>query len=116
MRQHQSAGVRAVILMVDQPAARPEPAVTPVPVYVDVFESGFGQTQATGTGSNSIQTRSDQRLAGRLFLGRRRRLEERHPRAQLRADLFDLMIALPLAFRLEPPVLRFARQLFRVRA
>ena len=41
VRQHQSAGVRAVILMVDQPAARPEPAVTPVPVYVDVFESGF---------------------------------------------------------------------------
>ena len=27
VRQHQSAGVRAVILMVDQPAARPEPAV-----------------------------------------------------------------------------------------
>ena len=42
VRQHQSAGVRAVILMVDQPVARPEPAVTPVPVYVDVFESGYG--------------------------------------------------------------------------
>ena len=43
VRQHQSAGVRAVILMVDQPAAPPpEPAVAPVPVYVDVFESGYG--------------------------------------------------------------------------
>ena len=41
VRQHQSAGVRAVILMVDQPAPRPEP-VMPVPVYVDVFESGYG--------------------------------------------------------------------------
>ena len=41
VRQHQSAGVRAVILMVDQPAPRLEPAVAPVPVYVDVFESGF---------------------------------------------------------------------------
>lgn len=41
VRQHHSAGVRAVILMVDQPAARTEPAVTPVPVYVDVFDSGF---------------------------------------------------------------------------
>lgn len=42
VRQHQTAGVRAVILMVDQPAARPEPARAPVPVYVDVFESGYG--------------------------------------------------------------------------
>jgi len=50
VRQHQSAGVRAVILMVDQPAARPEPAVTPVPVYVDVFESGFGHDSGYGHG------------------------------------------------------------------
>ena len=49
VRQHQSAGVRAVILMVDQPA-RPEPAVTPVPVYVDVFESGFGHDSGYGHG------------------------------------------------------------------
>jgi hypothetical protein len=45
MRQHPLAGVRAVILVVDdQPEARPEPA--PVPVYVDVFESGFSQDSA----------------------------------------------------------------------
>ena len=50
VRQHQSAGVRAVILMLEQPAARPEPAVTPVPVYVDVFESGFGQDSGYGHG------------------------------------------------------------------
>jgi hypothetical protein len=50
VRQHQSAGVRAVILMVDQPAARPEPAVQPVPVYVDVFESGFSQDSGYGHG------------------------------------------------------------------
>ena len=50
VRQHQSAGVRAVILMVEQPAARPEPAVTPVPVYVDVFESGFAQDSGYGHG------------------------------------------------------------------
>ena len=50
VRQHQSAGVRAVILMVDQPAARPEPAVTSVPVYVDVFESGFSQDSGYGHG------------------------------------------------------------------
>ena len=50
VRQHQSAGVRAVILMVDQPEARPEPAVTPVPVYVDVFESGFSQDSGYGYG------------------------------------------------------------------
>jgi len=49
VRQHQSAGVRAVILMVDQPAARPEP-VSPVPVYVDVFESGFSQDSGYGHG------------------------------------------------------------------
>jgi len=50
MRQHPNAGVRAVILMVDQPGARPEPAVTPVPVYVDVFESGFNQDSGYGYG------------------------------------------------------------------
>jgi hypothetical protein len=50
VRQHQSAGVRAVILMVEQPAARPEPAVTPVPVYVDVFESGFAPDSGYGHG------------------------------------------------------------------
>ena len=50
VRLHQSAGVRAVILMVDQPATRPEPAVTPVPVYVDVFESGFGHDSGYGHG------------------------------------------------------------------
>jgi hypothetical protein len=55
VRQHQTAGVRAVILMIDQPS-KPEPtfaeatvgkpayaaAAAPVPVYVDVFESGYG--------------------------------------------------------------------------
>jgi hypothetical protein len=35
--------------MVDQPAARPEP-VSPVPVYVDVFESGFSQDSGYGHG------------------------------------------------------------------
>jgi hypothetical protein len=50
MRDHQNAGVRAVILMVDPPAARPEPAVTPVPVYVDVFESGYSQDAGYGYG------------------------------------------------------------------
>jgi len=50
VRQHQSAGVRAVILMVDQPSARLEPAVTPVPVYVDVFDSGFSQDSGYGYG------------------------------------------------------------------
>jgi hypothetical protein len=50
MRDHPNAGVRAVILMVDPPAARPEPAVTPVPVYVDVFESGFSQDSGYGYG------------------------------------------------------------------
>ncbi len=49
MRDHQSAGVRAVIVMVDSPAGRPEP-VTPVPVYVDVFESGFSQDSGYGYG------------------------------------------------------------------
>jgi hypothetical protein len=50
MREHQNAGVRAVILMVDPQAARPEPAITPVPVYVDVFESGFTQDSGYGYG------------------------------------------------------------------
>lgn len=50
MREHSSAGVRAVILMVDPPAARPEPAMAPVPVYVDVFESGFSQDSGYGYG------------------------------------------------------------------
>jgi len=49
MRDHSGAGVRAVILMVDPPA-RPEPAHTPVPVYVDVFESGFSQDSGYGYG------------------------------------------------------------------
>jgi hypothetical protein len=50
VRDHQSAGVRAVILMVETPAARPESTVTPVPVYVDVFESGFSQDAGYGHG------------------------------------------------------------------
>lgn len=49
VRDHQTAGVRAVILMVDPPA-RSEAAVTPVPVYVDVFESGFSQDAGYGHG------------------------------------------------------------------
>jgi hypothetical protein len=49
IRDHQSAGVRAVILMVEPSSARPEPAGTPVPVYVDVFESGYSQ-QDSGYG------------------------------------------------------------------
>ncbi len=40
VREHQSAGVSAVILMVDQPSARQEPAKAPVAVYVDVFDPG----------------------------------------------------------------------------
>lgn len=50
MRDHQNAGVRAVILMVEPPAMRPEQAVTPVPVYVDVFESGYSQDSGYGYG------------------------------------------------------------------
>jgi hypothetical protein len=50
MRDHQNAGVRAVILMVDQPAARAEQTVTPVPVYVDVFDSGYSQDAGYGYG------------------------------------------------------------------
>ena len=53
VRANQGAGVRAVILMVDQPDQRPqvvEPAHAPVPVYVDVFESGFSQDSGYGYG------------------------------------------------------------------
>ena len=49
MRQHPNAGVRAVVLMVDQPV-NAEPAEAPVPVYVDVFESGFSQDSGYGYG------------------------------------------------------------------
>ena len=52
VRANQGAGVRAVILMVDQPAPRlqAEPVVTPVPVYVDVFDSGFSGDSGYGHG------------------------------------------------------------------
>ena len=54
VRANQGAGVRAVILIVDQPDQRPqatpEPAHTPVPVYVDVFDSGFSQDPGYGHG------------------------------------------------------------------
>ena len=50
VRDHQNAGVRAVILMVDPPATRPDAAVTPVPVYVDVFDSGYSQDSGYGYG------------------------------------------------------------------
>jgi hypothetical protein len=50
MRDHQNAGVRAVIVMVDAPAARPEQPATPVPVYVDVFDSGYSQDSGYGYG------------------------------------------------------------------
>lgn len=50
VRDHQAAGVRAVILMVEPSAARPEPAATPVPVFVDVFESGYSQDSGYGYG------------------------------------------------------------------
>ena len=59
VRQHQTAGVRAIILMMDQPSkpesasAKPTvgtPALTPVPVYVDVFESGYGHDSGYGHG------------------------------------------------------------------
>jgi hypothetical protein len=49
MRQHPNAGVRAVVLMVDQPV-NAEPAEAPVAVYVDVFESGFSQDSGYGHG------------------------------------------------------------------
>jgi hypothetical protein len=56
IRAHQApeTPVRAVILVMDQPAARtaeqPETTVAPVPVYVDVFDSGFGQDSGYGHG------------------------------------------------------------------
>ncbi len=57
VRAHQPEGnpVRAVILMIDQPVVRavaepPETSVAPVPVYVDVFDSGFGQDSGYGHG------------------------------------------------------------------
>jgi len=50
MRQHPNAGVRAVVLIVNEPGARTEPAVQPVPVYIDVFESGFSQDSGYGYG------------------------------------------------------------------
>jgi hypothetical protein len=50
MRQHPDAGVRAVVLMVDEPGTRPEQTVTPVPVYVDVFESGHNHDSGYGYG------------------------------------------------------------------
>ena len=49
LRQHQTPGVRAVILMMDQPT-KPEPAVAPAPVYVDVFESGYSHDSGYGHG------------------------------------------------------------------
>lgn len=52
VRAHQAAGVRAVILMVEPagPRVPAEPAVAPVPVYVDVFDSGFGHDSGYGHG------------------------------------------------------------------
>lgn len=60
VRQHQAAGVRAVILMMEQPPAKPEPAFAEAsmkgtaagssPVYVDVFESGYSQDSGYGHG------------------------------------------------------------------
>jgi len=52
VRAHQAAGVRAVILMIDPPAPRlqTELAVTPMPVYVDVFDSGFSHDSGYGHG------------------------------------------------------------------
>lgn len=57
VRTHQTAttSVRAVILMIDQPAAmaeppEAEPELAPVPVYVDVFDSGFGHDSGYGHG------------------------------------------------------------------
>lgn len=53
VRANQGAGVRVVILVVDQPDQRAqavEPAHTPVPVYVDVFDSGFSQDPGYGHG------------------------------------------------------------------
>ena len=50
MRQHPQAGVRAVVLMVDEPGVKQEPAVAPVPVYVDVFETGHSHDSGYGYG------------------------------------------------------------------
>ena len=52
VRAHQAAGVRAVVLLVDPPAPRTQAdsAVTPMPVYVDVFDSGFGHDSGYGHG------------------------------------------------------------------
>jgi hypothetical protein len=52
VRTHHVAGVRAVVLLVDPPAPRQaaEPVVTPMPVYVDVFDSGFGHDSGYGHG------------------------------------------------------------------
>ncbi len=51
VRAHQGAGVRAVILMVDPPAPRPQAEpVSPGSVYVDVFDSGFSQDSGYGHG------------------------------------------------------------------
>ena len=112
MRQHPNAGVRAVILMVDQPGGAP----------------GTGGRAGPGV-RRCVRVRLQPGLGLRLrrlavrparadCCGLRPgdRFEERHPGAQLRADLLDLMIALALALRLEPAALRLARQLLRVRA
>jgi hypothetical protein len=52
VRTHHAAGVRAVVLLVDPPASRQaaEPVETPMPVYVDVFDSGFGHDSGYGHG------------------------------------------------------------------
>lgn len=50
LRANQVAGVRAVILMVDPPAPRPALEPVPLPVYVDVFDSGFSQDSGYGHG------------------------------------------------------------------
>lgn len=57
VRAHQgdAARVRTVILMIDQPAATtgravPEASQPAMPVYVDVFDSGFSQDARYGHG------------------------------------------------------------------
>lgn len=52
VRANQGAGVRAVILIVDPPAAQPQATEphTAVPVYVDVFDSGFSADSGYGHG------------------------------------------------------------------
>ena len=53
VKAHQAeTGVRAVILTFDEPVHKetPEPAHKPVPVYVDVFDSGFSQDPGYGHG------------------------------------------------------------------